>query len=62
MGRPAYETVWQPLLRGKFGEAAPEISVRARSMTRARREFADISSDAVAVRKNAGASMAVRMA
>jgi protoporphyrinogen oxidase len=27
MGRPAYETVWEPLLRGKFGEAAPEISM-----------------------------------
>jgi protoporphyrinogen oxidase len=27
MGRGAYETVWEPLLRGKFGEAAPEISM-----------------------------------
>lgn len=27
MGRPAYETVWAPLLRGKFGDAAPEVSM-----------------------------------
>ncbi len=27
MGRPAYETVWEPLLRGKFGDAAPEITM-----------------------------------
>ena len=27
MGRPAYETVWEPLLRGKFGDAAPEIAM-----------------------------------
>jgi protoporphyrinogen oxidase len=27
MGRPAYETVWAPLLRGKFGAAAGEISM-----------------------------------
>ena len=36
--------------------------LRSRSTTRARRLLADISSDAVAVRKNAGASMAVRIA
>ena len=35
---------------------------RRRSITRARRWLADISSEAVAVRKNAGASIAVRMA
>lgn len=27
MGTPAYETVWEPLLRGKFGAAAPEVSM-----------------------------------
>lgn len=27
MGRGAYEAVWEPLLRGKFGEAAPEIAM-----------------------------------
>jgi protoporphyrinogen oxidase len=27
MGGPAYETVWEPLLRGKFGPAADEISM-----------------------------------
>ena len=27
MGRAAYETVWAPLLRGKFGDAAEEISM-----------------------------------
>ena len=27
MGRPAFETVWQPLLRGKFGDAADDISM-----------------------------------
>ncbi len=27
MGRQVYETVWEPLLRGKFGEAASEISM-----------------------------------
>jgi protoporphyrinogen oxidase len=27
MGRAAYEVVWEPLLRGKFGEAAPEIAM-----------------------------------
>ena len=27
MGRKAYEVVWEPLLRGKFGEAAPEIAM-----------------------------------
>lgn len=27
MGRAAYGTVWEPLLRGKFGESAPDISM-----------------------------------
>ena len=27
MGSAAYETVWEPLLRGKFGDAAPEIAM-----------------------------------
>jgi len=27
MGGPAYETVWAPLLRGKFGSAADEVSM-----------------------------------
>jgi len=27
MGGPAYETVWEPLLRGKFGSAADEVSM-----------------------------------
>ena len=27
MGGPAYETVWAPLLRGKFGDAAEEVSM-----------------------------------
>jgi protoporphyrinogen oxidase len=27
MGRRPYEVVWEPLLRGKFGEAAPEIAM-----------------------------------
>ncbi len=27
MGRDAYTTVWEPLLRGKFGTAAPEIAM-----------------------------------
>ena len=27
MGANAYETVWEPLLRGKFGDAAPEIAM-----------------------------------
>ena len=27
MGPAAYETVWEPLLRGKFGDAAPEIAM-----------------------------------
>ena len=27
MGRRAYDTVWEPLLRGKFGDAAPEIAM-----------------------------------
>ena len=27
MGRRAYETVWEPLLRGKFGDAAQEIAM-----------------------------------
>ena len=27
MGGPAYETVWAPLLRGKFGDAADEVSM-----------------------------------
>ena len=27
MGRRAYEVVWEPLLRGKFGAAAPEIAM-----------------------------------
>ena len=27
MGGPAYETVWEPLLRGKFGAAAEEVSM-----------------------------------
>ena len=27
MGSAAYSTVWEPLLRGKFGEAAPEIAL-----------------------------------
>jgi protoporphyrinogen oxidase len=27
MGGPAYETVWEPLLRGKFGEAANDVSM-----------------------------------
>jgi protoporphyrinogen oxidase len=27
MGGPAYETVWEPLLRGKFGVAAEEVSM-----------------------------------
>ncbi len=27
MGGPAYETVWEPLLRGKFGAAADEVSM-----------------------------------
>jgi protoporphyrinogen oxidase len=27
MGSPAYETVWEPLLRGKFGAAADEVSM-----------------------------------
>jgi protoporphyrinogen oxidase len=27
MGNPAYETVWEPLLRGKFGAAADEVSM-----------------------------------
>ena len=27
MGTRAYETVWEPLLRGKFGDAAPEIAM-----------------------------------
>ena len=27
MGRRSYEVVWEPLLRGKFGEAAPEIAM-----------------------------------
>jgi protoporphyrinogen oxidase len=27
MGGAAYETVWEPLLRGKFGTAAPEVSM-----------------------------------
>jgi len=27
MGRPAYETVWAPLLHGKFGDAADEVSM-----------------------------------
>jgi protoporphyrinogen oxidase len=27
MGSAAYSTVWEPLLRGKFGEAAPEIAM-----------------------------------
>jgi len=27
MGRRAYETVWAPLLRGKFGDAADEVSM-----------------------------------
>jgi protoporphyrinogen oxidase len=27
MGDPAYETVWEPLLRGKFGTAADEVSM-----------------------------------
>ena len=27
MGSAAYETVWEPLLRGKFGVAAPEIAM-----------------------------------
>ena len=27
MGRRSYETVWEPLLRGKFGDAAPEIAM-----------------------------------
>jgi protoporphyrinogen oxidase len=27
MGRPAYQTVWEPLLRGKFGTAADEVSM-----------------------------------
>jgi protoporphyrinogen oxidase len=27
MGQAAYETVWAPLLKGKFGEAAPDISM-----------------------------------
>ena len=27
MGRPAYEVVWEPLLLGKFGDAAPEIAM-----------------------------------
>jgi protoporphyrinogen oxidase len=27
MGSAAYETVWEPLLRGKFGETAPEIAM-----------------------------------
>jgi protoporphyrinogen oxidase len=27
MGRSAYETVWEPLLRGKFGAAADEVSM-----------------------------------
>jgi protoporphyrinogen oxidase len=27
MGGRAYETVWEPLLRGKFGDAAPEIAM-----------------------------------
>jgi protoporphyrinogen oxidase len=27
MGERSYETVWEPLLRGKFGETAPEIAM-----------------------------------
>ncbi len=27
MGGPAFETVWEPLLRGKFGDAADEVSM-----------------------------------
>ena len=27
MGRAAYDVVWEPLLRGKFGDAAPEIAM-----------------------------------
>ena len=27
MGRRGYQVVWEPLLRGKFGEAAPEIAM-----------------------------------
>ncbi len=27
MGSAAYSTVWEPLLRGKFGDAAPEIAM-----------------------------------
>lgn len=27
MGRRAYDTIWEPLLRGKFGDAAPEIAM-----------------------------------
>jgi protoporphyrinogen oxidase len=27
MGGPAYQTVWEPLLRGKFGSAADEVSM-----------------------------------
>ena len=27
MGTRAYETVWEPLLRGKFGDAAPDIAM-----------------------------------
>jgi protoporphyrinogen oxidase len=27
MGRPAFETVWEPLLRGKFGDAADDVSM-----------------------------------
>ncbi len=27
MGDRAYATVWEPLLRGKFGDAAPEIAM-----------------------------------
>jgi protoporphyrinogen oxidase len=27
MGSAAYKTVWEPLLRGKFGDAAPEIAM-----------------------------------
>lgn len=27
MGRRAYDVIWEPLLRGKFGDAAPEIAM-----------------------------------